>query len=242
MAVFATVLRALASSGARYLVIGGHAVTLHGHPRNTFDLDLLAPETCLPDLRGALERLGYREFFSTDAFLQLQPPSRLPPVDLMIVDGETFDRLAQTSETGELDGKTVKVPDALRLIALKLHAARDARRTSREVDWLDVARILQANRIPSADRAFQEILQRYGGPVADLKHPTGSGPCSAESDPSYASLRLPVLREPLREWHDLDPEMTIAASEALIEVVRHQPGFEAERLARKVPVRFVYRG
>jgi hypothetical protein len=70
------------------LVIGGHAVVLHGHLRNTFDLDLLIAESKLAPARASLTKLGYRTYFETDAFLQLQSPEDLPPLDLMIVEIE----------------------------------------------------------------------------------------------------------------------------------------------------------
>ena len=68
MPIFASVFLALDGAGVPFLVIGGHAVVLHGHLRNTFDLDLL------------------------------------------------------------------RIPDALRLIALKLHATRDTARRTTETD------------------------------------------------------------------------------------------------------------
>jgi hypothetical protein len=52
---------ALEASGARYLVVGGVAVVLHGHPRFTADLDLaiaLDPAN-VEAVLAALERLGY---------------------------------------------------------------------------------------------------------------------------------------------------------------------------------------
>lgn len=56
------VLGELAGSGGRYLIVGGVAVVLHGHPRFTADLDLIvdfAPENLGLVLR-ALESLEYR--------------------------------------------------------------------------------------------------------------------------------------------------------------------------------------
>ncbi len=53
---------ALEASRARYLVVGGVAVVLHGHPRFTADLDLVIALD-RPNLRAAvaaLEGLGYR--------------------------------------------------------------------------------------------------------------------------------------------------------------------------------------
>ena len=53
---------ALDASDARYLVVGGVAVVLHGHPRLTADLDLviaLDPANVRAAV-GALQSLGYR--------------------------------------------------------------------------------------------------------------------------------------------------------------------------------------
>jgi len=56
------IFRALDEADVRYLVVGGVAVVLHGHPRFTADLDLvldLAPSNAFAAI-GALETLGYR--------------------------------------------------------------------------------------------------------------------------------------------------------------------------------------
>jgi hypothetical protein len=56
------IFRALDEADVRYLVVGGVAVVLHGHPRFTADLDLvldLAPSNAFAAIR-ALETLGYR--------------------------------------------------------------------------------------------------------------------------------------------------------------------------------------
>jgi len=55
-------------------------------------------------------------------------------------------------------------------------------------------------------------------------------------------LKLPTPSEPLREWTEqsIDAAVMIAAMEAVMEVARSQPDFEADRLARKTPFRFIY--
>jgi len=56
------ILRALEEARVRYLVVGGVAVVLHGHPRMTADLDLvveLVPQN-LEAAFSALGALGYR--------------------------------------------------------------------------------------------------------------------------------------------------------------------------------------
>jgi hypothetical protein len=56
------------------------------------------------------------------------------------------------------------------------------------------------------------------------------------------TLNLPTPSVPLREWtvQSIDPAAMIAAMEAVMQVARSQPDFEADRLARKTSARFSY--
>jgi len=166
MPIFAPVFRALKEAGATFLVIGGHAVVLHGHLRNTFDLDLLISDSKFAKGRAALAGLGYRTYFETEAFLQLEAPENLPPLDLMIVDDRTFDRIEGTASKKLLDGEQVRVPDVLRLIALKLHATRDTNRRTSETDWQDVTSLLRTTDQNIEDPELRAIISQYGGPAA----------------------------------------------------------------------------
>lgn len=49
-------LRALSAAGVDFVVVGGVAVVLHGHPRMTVDLDLVV-ELSAPNVRAALDAL-----------------------------------------------------------------------------------------------------------------------------------------------------------------------------------------
>ena len=166
MPIFASVFLSLDEAGVPFLVIGGHAVVLHGHLRNTFDLDLLIADSTLATARSALTDLGYRTYFETDAFVQLQAPENFPPLDLMIVDDQTFDRIAATANQKMLDGQQIRIPDALRLIALKLHATRDATRRNTETDWQDIVSLLPVTKRDLEDPELRSIIAQYGGPSA----------------------------------------------------------------------------
>ena len=166
MPIFASVFLALNEAGVAFLVIGGHAVVLHGHLRNTFDLDLLIADSALATARSALNNLGYRTYFETDAFLQLQAPENLPPIDLMIVDDQTFDRIEATANQKMLDGQQIRIPDAIRLIALKLHATRDTARRTTETDWQDIVSLLMVTNRSLEDPELRFIIAQYGGPRA----------------------------------------------------------------------------
>ena len=54
------IFRALDDADVRYLVVGGVAVVLHGHPRFTADLDLVLTSTNASAAIAALQRLDYR--------------------------------------------------------------------------------------------------------------------------------------------------------------------------------------
>jgi hypothetical protein len=114
----------------------------------------------------ALTKLGYRTYFETDAFLQLQAPENFPPLDLMVVDDQTFDRIEATADQKMLDGQQIRIPDALRLIALKLHATRDTARRTTETDWQDIASLLRVTNRNLEDPELRLIIAQYGGPTA----------------------------------------------------------------------------
>jgi hypothetical protein len=166
MPIYATVFATLQQDGIPFLVIGGHAVVLHGHQRTTFDLDLLISELSLPTAKSVLERLGYVPYSESGAFLQLTPRTALPPLDLMIVDETTFTRLSHFTETRVFDGWTIQIPDPKRLVAMKLHALKSASRLNREKDWNDIVGVIRAGDLSIEDPEFQEIVQQYGSPGA----------------------------------------------------------------------------
>lgn len=83
----------------RYLVVGGYAVALHGHPRYTKDIDIwieISPENA-NNLIHALEAFGFgslglksEDFVTPDQIIQLgYPPNR---IDLLTtIDGVNFE-------------------------------------------------------------------------------------------------------------------------------------------------------
>jgi len=102
------------------LLIGGHAVTAIGHPRATFDIDLLIPcESSTPWTKN-LEALHYRVFSQSNNFLQFESESDLPlpAVDLMLVESSVF----ETLKADQTDHEPIPTPSQEAMIALKLHA------------------------------------------------------------------------------------------------------------------------
>ncbi len=149
-----------------FLVVGGHAVILYNVPRFTRDIDLLVPESAMAQWLAFLSRFRYRIYHRTDAFVQLEPdePGTLPPVDLMLVDAETWTKLAAKAVERETGGELrLPVPHVWHLIAMKLAAAKSSHRRAAAVDWSDIFHLVEACQIDLADSEFRSIVRQYGG-------------------------------------------------------------------------------
>ena len=140
------ILKELAGSGALYLVVGGVAVVLHGHPRFTADLDLavrLERDNVLR-LLAALESLGYKprapvaavdfadenlrnEWIREKGLTVFSMwSSRYPAteIDLFVREPFDFDAAYARSLRVDLDGAIVTVAAIPDLITLKKAAGR----------------------------------------------------------------------------------------------------------------------
>ena len=112
---FKEFIRSLNDNTVRYLVVGGYAVALHGHPRYTKDIDIrldLDRENARR-LVHAIEQIGFGElglksddFLEVDQIIQLgYPPSR---IDLITgLPGVEFDDCYASRVEVEMDGVTV---------------------------------------------------------------------------------------------------------------------------------------
>ncbi len=84
---FKEFIESLNANQVRYLVVGGYAVAVHGHPRYTKDMDIwieVSPENATNMLK-ALEQFGFgslgltaADFLTNDQIVQLgNPPNRI---------------------------------------------------------------------------------------------------------------------------------------------------------------------
>ncbi len=159
-----TVSRLIREKELPALMIGGHAVTALGHPRATFDLDLLIPRSAVGAWRIELESLRYQTYAETSNFLQFESHTDfpLPPVDLMIVANEVFETLFASKS----DSAPIATPDVTSMIALKLHAISQPSRENTEQDWADVLSLIRANKLSLDDQEFSGIVLKHGGQEA----------------------------------------------------------------------------
>ena len=96
---FQDFIQCLNQNAVRYLVVGGYAVAIHGHPRYTKDMDIwleISPDNA-QRLLQALDQFGFgqlgltaEDFLNPDQVIQLgYPPNR---IDLLTtIDGVNFE-------------------------------------------------------------------------------------------------------------------------------------------------------
>lgn len=118
------VLQTAADRGLRSILIGANAIVLLGYIRNTIDLDLLVPEQERPRWLDLLRELGYQLYHGSETFAQFEAAEKdAPPVDLMFVEQQTWQKLIEGAKEMPLGNTRVLVPRPEYLVALKLHAA-----------------------------------------------------------------------------------------------------------------------
>jgi predicted nucleotidyltransferase len=113
-----------------YLLVGGYAVSFHGYPRPTGDLDIWVAMTPVNATRLATA-LGRFGFAAADAEVFMTPRQivrmGVPPVRIEIlneVSGVTFESCRARCEHTTLDGVPVKVISRADLLANKRAAGR----------------------------------------------------------------------------------------------------------------------
>lgn len=152
-----------ATSGIRWILIGGHALQELGVPRQTMDVDCLLAEKDRDAFDTLIRKLGWREMAHTENFTRYADPSgRQAEVDTLLVDGATMTRLIENSrEVALTNGSRVRVPGLADFVALKLHAMKNQpRRDAR--DFADVLDALRANPGKVDDADLSRICTRYG--------------------------------------------------------------------------------
>lgn len=131
---FRDLLVELHDAGAEFVVVGGHAVAFHGHPRATKDLDVLvrpSPENAervyraLGSFGAPLQafEVGVDDFASYDGILQIGvPPRRIDIINR--ASGISFDEAVAAGECFEVVGRSVRVIGRDALLKNKRAAGR----------------------------------------------------------------------------------------------------------------------
>lgn len=146
----------------RFLIIGGYAVGAHGHTRATFDVDFLVRREDKELWMKRILDAGLRLFAEQRTFAQFTQPERGDGLDLMFVNEATFERLWSASEERQFGPKRARVPCLDHLIALKLHALKQAlpHRTSKDAE--DVEMLARRNQLNLRQPHYEQLFLKYG--------------------------------------------------------------------------------
>jgi hypothetical protein len=146
-----------------FLLGGGHAVVTHGFPRTTFDLDLIVRR---PDRGRWLQfakTLGYAMHREGETFLQFDAPREgFFPLDLMLVNEDTFSRLRADAVPAPASAPGVWVVSLMHLLALKCHAIKHGHAGRIVKDADDVLRLVQNNGLDPNAPALRELFEKHG--------------------------------------------------------------------------------
>jgi hypothetical protein len=154
---------AATSAHKRFLLIGGHALNVHGIMRATGDIDIMVEAGDAEFWRGLLERLGYEIFHQSSAFMQSKSKELTGwPIDLMLVDTQTMDKVSNDSITTEVFGPPLPVASVASLIAMKLHALKFVDAVRALKDQSDLLALLELSGMTVHSEAFQQLCERYG--------------------------------------------------------------------------------
>lgn len=146
------------------LIAGGLAVEVHGYQRKTFDADLVVRREDQPAWLSLMRDLGFSIHREGPVFLQLNPPeeSELPPVDLMLMNNETFGKLAATAIPNPYGSNLPRVVALESLVAMKCHAIRHGHSGRLVKDADDLIHLFMANRLNPEAAEWRDLVLKFG--------------------------------------------------------------------------------
>lgn len=149
-----------------YLIIGGYAASFWGTPRFTADLDYVAAENQFETVKQVMAELGFKLVFThpKGSFAHFKSEaSDIQRIDFMIVNQDTWAKLAAQEQQGDFGGKEpFPVVSPLHLISMKLHSASQPDRVEYRKDLGDIAAVMRVQNISYEMLEQEGILAKYG--------------------------------------------------------------------------------
>lgn len=163
MEILQSIHDAASKARVRFLLIGGHALNVHGVSRSTGDLDLMVEAQDTDFWKQLLGQLGYDIFNQSSGFIQSKHPSIAAwPVDLMLVNQDTMTKALRDSVNTTAFGPSVPVASLASLIAMKLHALKFVDEVRALKDQSDLLSLLELATIALDSETFRQLCLRYG--------------------------------------------------------------------------------
>ena len=111
-----------------------------------------------------MKELGFSIHREGPVFIQLNPPdeSELPPVDLMMMNAETFGKLTGRAIPNPYGAELPKVVSLDSLIAMKCHAIRHGHPGRLVKDADDLIHLFLANRLDPESNDWRDLILKFG--------------------------------------------------------------------------------
>ena len=159
----ATVASRAASQAIPFLLAGGHAVITHGFPRSTFALDLIVRRNDREKWLRLAQDMGYEFHREGPTFVQFNAPNAESfPLDLMLVNEDTFLKLRTEAVPAPSSVGGVWVVSLMHLLALKCHAVKHGHTGRIVKDAEDVIRLIQNNKLDPDAQTVRELFLKHG--------------------------------------------------------------------------------
>ncbi len=144
------------------LLIGGYALQAYGVVRQTLDVDCLVADTDAGGVGQLLLAAGYRERARTSNFVRyIHSSLYLMDVDVLLVDQSTLQAMLKASRPYRLGSFEWRVPGLVHLVALKLHALKNAPGRDAK-DFKDIVELLGGNRADWQAHDLENLCRKYG--------------------------------------------------------------------------------
>jgi hypothetical protein len=146
-----------------FLLAGGHAVITHGFARSTFDLDLIVRRSDREKWLRVAQDLGYQLYREGPAFVQFNhPKAESFPLDLMLVNDNTFSNLRADAVPAPSAIPGVSVVSLMHLLALKCHAVKHGHKARIVKDAEDVIQLIQKNGLDLEAQEIRDLFRKHG--------------------------------------------------------------------------------
>lgn len=144
------------------LLIGGYALQAYGVVRQTLDVDCLVADADVVRLGQLLTAAGYRERARTKDFVRyIHSSLYLMDVDVLLVAPSTMQVMLKASREYRVGAFEWRVPSLIHLVALKLHALKNA--PDREAkDFGDIVELLRGHRAEWQAGDLEKLCRKYG--------------------------------------------------------------------------------
>lgn len=145
------------------VLVGGYALLAWGVSRQTADIDLLIPDRDRSSWKELLTDLGYGVPHEKGSFVQYAAPTTEAwPVDLVIVNPDTFDRVTAEATPARFGRVVCPVASVSHLLAMKFHALRYVPHRAGHKDLADAYALIRRTGGRVTDPAVRDLCLKYG--------------------------------------------------------------------------------